>query len=66
MNRRELINQIKEKRSFLCVGLDSDIKKLPAHLQNSEDAVFALRTSFFPAWAQPLLRPARIKTTSAL
>ena len=29
MNRKELIQQIREKESFLCVGLDPDIKKIP-------------------------------------
>ena len=52
MNRQELINQIKEKRSFLCVGLDSDIKKLPAHLLGCEDPIFefnkAIIDPYFP------------------
>jgi len=40
MNRQQLIDQIKLKRSFLCVGLDTDIKKIPAHLRKSADPVF--------------------------
>lgn len=36
MTREELLQQIKEKRSFLCVGLDTDMHKLPPHLVNSE------------------------------
>lgn len=40
MNRNELINQIKIKRSFLCVGLDTDIKKIPTHLLDFEDPIF--------------------------
>lgn len=40
MNREELIHQIKSKRSFLCVGLDTDIKKIPNHLLDSDDPVF--------------------------
>ncbi len=51
MNRQELIKQIKEKRSFLCVGLDSDIKKLPAHLQQNEDAVFEFNKAIIDATA---------------
>ena len=51
MNRQELINQIKEKRSFLCVGLDSDIKKLPAHLLENEDAVFEFNKAIIDATA---------------
>lgn len=38
MNREQLFEQIKRKKSFLCVGLDTDIKKIPAHLQNLEPA----------------------------
>lgn len=41
MNRQELINQIKTKRSFLCVGLDTDMKKMPEHLLKEEDPIFA-------------------------
>ena len=51
MNRQELIKQIKEKRSFLCVGLDSDIKKLPVHLLNNEDAVFEFNKAIIDATA---------------
>ena len=40
MTKQELIQQIKEKQSFLCVGLDTDIKKIPAHLLDTEDPVF--------------------------
>lgn len=40
MNRAQLINLIRNKRSFLCVGLDSDIEKIPAHLLDLEDPVF--------------------------
>jgi len=40
MNREELIRQIKSKRSFLCIGLDTDIKKIPNHLLDSDDPVF--------------------------
>ena len=40
MNRKELIAKIKQKQSFLCVGLDTDIKKIPAHLLELEDPVF--------------------------
>lgn len=40
MNRRELIEVIRKKESFLCVGLDSDISKLPLHLLQEEDPIF--------------------------
>ena len=40
MNRQELITQIFQKKSFLCVGLDTDVEKIPAHLQASDDPIF--------------------------
>jgi orotidine-5'-phosphate decarboxylase len=40
MTRPELINQIKTKKSFLCVGLDPDMEKLPKHLLSEEDPIF--------------------------
>lgn len=40
MNRKELFQQIVKKRSFLCVGLDSDINKIPEHLIRTNDPVF--------------------------
>ncbi len=40
MNKSELIFQIKNKRSFLCIGLDSDIEKIPPFLLDYEDPIF--------------------------
>lgn len=40
MNKQELINQIKLKKSFLCIGLDTDIQKIPEHLLKFDDPVF--------------------------
>ena len=40
MTRQELISLINKKQSFLCVGLDSDIEKIPQHLLKEEDTVF--------------------------
>ncbi|MAR68084.1 MAG: orotidine-5'-phosphate decarboxylase [Crocinitomicaceae bacterium] len=40
MTREELIDQIKEKRTFLCVGLDTDLQKIPKHLLDCDDPVF--------------------------
>ena len=40
MNRAQLIAQIKAKNSYLCVGLDTDITKLPAAVRRSDDPVF--------------------------
>jgi orotidine-5'-phosphate decarboxylase len=39
MNRQQLIHQINQKQSFLCVGLDTDIEKIPAHLQNRPNGI---------------------------
>jgi len=40
MNRKELFQIIQKKKSFLCVGLDTDIKKIPEHLLSTDDPVF--------------------------
>lgn len=40
MNRHQLFDQIRQKRSFLCVGLDPDIKKIPEHLLRTDDPLF--------------------------
>ncbi len=40
MNRLDLISQIKQKKSFLCVGLDSDVQKIPEFLNDFEDPLF--------------------------
>ena len=40
MNKEDLIKQIKEKKSFLCVGLDTDINKIPKHLLTLSDPIF--------------------------
>lgn len=39
MNRKNLINTIREKRSCLCIGLDTDIDKLPSHFSKSPQSV---------------------------
>ena len=49
MTRQELINTIRHKQSFLCVGLDTDIKKIPQHLQNEEDAIFLFNKAIIDA-----------------
>ena len=40
MDRKTLINQIRQKKSFLCIGLDTDINKIPKHLLELNDPVF--------------------------
>lgn len=52
MTRQELIQNIKAKRSFLCVGLDTDLKKIPAHLLNEEDPIFTFNKAIIDATAQ--------------
>ena len=49
MNRQDLINLIKRKKSFLCVGLDSDINKIPTHLLDKEDPVFEFNKAIIDA-----------------
>lgn len=49
MNRHELIASIKEKRSFLCIGLDTDLSKVPAHLLTEEDPIFAFNKQIIDA-----------------
>jgi len=49
MTRSELIQQIKTKRSFLCVGLDTDIDKVPRHLLDHEDPVFEFNRQIIEA-----------------
>lgn len=51
MNREQLIEQIKTKKSFLCVGLDTDIKKIPQHLLQEEDPIFAFNKAIIDATA---------------
>jgi orotidine-5'-phosphate decarboxylase len=51
MNRETLFNRIQKNRSFLCVGLDSDYEKLPAHLKNSKDAVYEFNRHIIDATA---------------
>ena len=51
MTRQELIRNIKTKRSFLCVGLDTDLKKVPAPLLNEEDPIFAFNKAIIDATA---------------
>ncbi len=49
MTRHELIAQIKLKRSFLCVGLDTDISKIPVHLLDTEDPIFEFNKAIIDA-----------------
>lgn len=49
MTRQQLVEQIKEKQSYLCVGLDTDITKIPKHLLAETDPVFAFNKAIIDA-----------------
>ncbi len=49
MNRTQLVNAIREKKSVLCVGLDTDTTKIPKHLFAEEDPVFAFNKAIIDA-----------------
>ncbi len=49
MTKAELTGQIKKKKSFLCVGLDTDIRKIPAHLLREKDPVFEFNRQIIDA-----------------
>lgn len=51
MNRQQIVEQIRKKKSFLCVGLDTDIKKIPEHLLSEEDPIFAFNKAVIDATA---------------
>lgn len=51
MTRQELIDIIKERRSFLCVGLDTDLAKVPACVKEGADPVFAFNKAIIDATA---------------
>ena len=52
MNAQQLFEQIQAKRSFLCVGLDSDITKIPQHLLSAEDPIFEFNKAIVDATAE--------------
>ncbi|KAA3439482.1 orotidine-5'-phosphate decarboxylase [Rufibacter hautae] len=49
MTRQELFDQIQRKRSYLCIGLDTDIKKIPPHLLQLEDPIFEFNRQIIEA-----------------
>lgn len=51
MTRQELFANIKKKRSFLCVGLDTDITKVPSHLHKAQDPIFEFNKQIIDATA---------------
>lgn len=42
MNKKQLFENIKRKKSFLCIGLDTDMEKIPSHLKQEEDPILLL------------------------
>ena len=52
MNRTNLFHLIQQKKSFLCVGLDSDLNKIPKHLLTTEDPVFEFNKQIIDATIQ--------------
>jgi orotidine-5'-phosphate decarboxylase len=51
MTKQELILEIRRKKSFLCIGLDTDLSKIPAHLLQQEDPIFAFNKAIIDATA---------------
>lgn len=51
MTREELVRQIFQKKSFLCVGLDVDLNKVPKHLMDGEDPIFTFNKQIIDATA---------------
>jgi orotidine-5'-phosphate decarboxylase len=49
MTRQQLVEQIRKKKSYLCVGLDTDITKIPGHLLAETDPVFAFNKAIIDA-----------------
>lgn len=49
MTTKELIIQIRKKESFLCIGLDTDLEKIPEHLLTEEDPIFAFNKAIIDA-----------------
>jgi orotidine-5'-phosphate decarboxylase len=49
MNRTQLFEQIKKKNSYLCVGLDTDLEKIPDHLRSEKDPIFEFNRQIIDA-----------------
>ncbi len=49
MTTQELVDQIHQKKSFLCIGLDVDMDKIPEHLLQEEDPIFAFNKQIIDA-----------------
>ena len=51
MNRQKLVKEIFKKKSFLCVGLDTDLSKIPSHILKEDDPIFAFNKAIIDATA---------------
>jgi orotidine-5'-phosphate decarboxylase len=51
MTRQQIFEQITRKQSYLCVGLDTDIQKIPSHLQKAKDPIFEFNRQIIDATA---------------
>ena len=49
MTTQQLVSEIRKKKSFLCIGLDVDLDKIPAHLLQEEDPIFAFNKAIIDA-----------------
>ncbi|MCE2790016.1 MAG: orotidine-5'-phosphate decarboxylase [Saprospiraceae bacterium] len=49
MTRKELTDKIRERKNFLCIGLDTDIQKIPGHFQQFDDPVFEFNKAIIDA-----------------
>ena len=49
MTTQQLIEQIKKKKSFLCIGLDVDLEKIPSHLLQFNDPIFEFNKQIIDA-----------------
>ncbi len=51
MNKQQLFEQIQKKQTFLCVGLDTDINKIPEHLLDENDPIYTFNKTIIDATA---------------
>jgi orotidine-5'-phosphate decarboxylase len=49
MTRNQLVSQIRQKKSYLCVGLDTDLQKIPKHLLSAKDPLFEFNKQIIDA-----------------
>lgn len=49
MTTQQLVEQIRKKQSFLCIGLDTDLDKIPPHLLEEDDSIFAFNKAIIDA-----------------